>query len=300
MLCAYEEWGEDCLARFNGMFAFAIYDTRDRSLFVARDRLGIKPVYWMQLGEKFAFSSEVKAFLELDWFRPEVDFDGLMSHLLLLWPVDPKTIFAGVEKLPAGHWLRWKDGEVTSSSYWDVLSTPRTGLKEEEVIEELDQLMHTSVDRRMMSDVPVGAFLSGGLDSSLIAALMARKSPGPVSTYTIAFEEEDQAFEAMPDDSRYAKQVAEHIGADHNEIRIQPDIAELLPNTIWHLDEPIADPAAINTYLISSMAKAQGSTVLLSGMGADEVFAGYRKHLSVHLAGIYKRFLPSFVPKMDC
>jgi asparagine synthase (glutamine-hydrolysing) len=297
VICAYEEWGEGCLARFNGMFAFAIYDTRDRSLFVARDRLGIKPVYWIHSGEKFAFSSEVKAFLELDWFRPEVDSDGLMSHLLLLWPVDPKTIFAGVEKLPAGHWLRWKDGEVKSGSYWDVSSTPRTGIKEKEAIEELDQLMQTSVDRRMMSDVPVGAFLSGGLDSSLIAALMARKSSGPVSTYTIAFEEEDQAFEAMPDDSRYAKQVAEHIGADHNEIRIQPDIAELLPNTIWHLDEPIADPAAINTYLISSMAKAHGSTVLLSGMGADEVFAGYRKHLSVRLAGIYKRFLPSFVRK---
>ncbi len=298
VLCAYEEWGPACLHRFNGMFAFAIYDTRDRSLFAARDRLGIKPFYWFRSGDGLAFSSEVKAFLELDSFHPEVDHDGLMSHLLLLWPVDPKTIFTGVEKLSAGHYLRWKGGQITTEKYWDVpLETVRDGLDEETAVEELDALVRTSVDRRMMSDVPVGAFLSGGLDSSLIAALMAEKSNGPVSTYTIAFEAEDQAFESMPDDSGYAKQVANHIGARHKEIRIQPNIAELLPRTIWHLDEPIADPAAINTYLISKMAKEQGTTVLLSGMGADEIFAGYRKHLSVTLASLYKRFLPSFARK---
>jgi asparagine synthase (glutamine-hydrolysing) len=141
----------------------------------------------------------------------------------------------------------------------------------------------------------VGAFLSGGLDSSLIAALMSRLSQEPVRAYTIVFDEQDKLFEAMPDDQKYARTVASHIRADHREILVQPDIVQLLPKLIWHLDEPIADPAAINTYLICKAAKERGTTVMLSGMGADEVFAGYRKHLSVYLAGAYKRFLPPFV-----
>ena len=292
---AYEEWGPECLDRFNGMFAFAIYDARDRSLFLARDRLGIKPLYWSARGDLLVFASEIKALMKIPEIQVEVDWEGLLGYLIFCWSPEPRTSFKGVEKLPPGHWLLWRDGQIKIHCYWDVpFDREQKDLGEEAYGERLDELIQNAVERRMLGDVPVGVFLSGGLDSSLIATLMTQPERERVAAYTVTFDEQDKAYEAMPDDQIYARKVADLIKADHREILIRPDISKLLPEIIWHLEEPIADPAAINTYLISKAAKEAGTTVLLSGMGADEIFAGYRKHISVYLAGIYKRFLPEF------
>jgi asparagine synthase (glutamine-hydrolysing) len=293
---AYEEWGAACLSRFNGMFAFGIYDTKDQSIFLARDRLGIKPLYWCTVAGRLAFASEVKALFPLPWVKREVDWQAMLGYLLFLWCPEPRTAFKGIEKLPAGHWLMWKDGQAQVHPYWNVAwDGEAEDPGEAAYLEQLDELMHRAVSRRMLSDVPVGVLLSGGLDSSLIAALMSRMSDRPVTAYTIAFDERDKAFEAMPDDQVHARRVADHIGADHREILIRPEIVNLLRKMLWHLEEPIADPAAINTYLICRMAKERGTTVMLSGLGADEIFAGYRKHLSVALARHYRAWVPSLI-----
>lgn len=298
VLHAYEEWGADCLKRFNGMFAFAIYDMKDDSVFIARDRLGIKPLYWCQTQGRLAFASEVKSLFQLSWVPRCVDAEALLGYLLFLWSPEPRTSFLGVEKLPAGHWLLWKAGKVHLESYWDIaIQEDGSDLGEDVYLEQLDGLLQQAVQKRMLSDVPVGVFLSGGLDSSVIAACMSQISEQPVSAYTIAFDEQDKSFEAMPDDQLFAKKVASHIQADYREIKIRPDIVNLLPKMLWHLEEPIADPAAINTYLLCQMAKERGTTVMLSGMGADEIFAGYRKHLSVCLAQHYRSIVPEMVHK---
>jgi asparagine synthase (glutamine-hydrolysing) len=296
VLHGYEEWGPRCLDRFNGMFALAVYDARQGTLFAARDRLGIKPLYWHVDGDRLTFASEVRALLAAPWIHAEADWDGLMGHLLFLWSPEPKTAFRDVTKLPAGHWLMWQHGEIRIEPYWDA--KPAAGqipAHPESAARKLDQILRTSVRRRMVSDVPVGVFLSGGLDSSIIAAMMSEESGQRTTAYTIAFGDEDRAFEAMPDDLFYARQVAQHIGADHHEIHLRPKVADLLPWMISHLEEPVADPAAINTYLICRLAKDAGTTVMLSGMGADEILAGYRKHLSVMLARVYRGALPAWV-----
>ncbi len=296
ILSAYDEWGAECVNRFNGMFAFGIYDTRKKELFIARDHLGIKPLYYAQRGNTFAFASEAKAIFEVPGFSRDIDPDGILSTLLLLWVPEPKTGFKDVAKLPAGHYAYFRNGVLTLTEYWDVPIT-EGNIKdrgEATYIEELRHLLEQAVDRQMMADVPVGAFLSGGLDSSLIVALMRKADPAAkLSTYTIAFSERDKKMEAMPDDAMYARKVAKVFETDHHEIEIQPDINEILPKILWHLDDPIADGAAINTYLISKAAKDHGTTVLLNGMGGDEVFGGYRKQLATKMIATYQR-----VPKI--
>ncbi len=301
ILHAYATWGAACLHRFNGMFALAIWDRETRTLFAARDRMGIKPFYYHFDGRRLSFASEIKALLANDWIPREVDRDALFSILLFLWTPDPKSMFKGILKLPAGHHMTFRPGVDPApviERYWDSSVPAANEVKdpgEPALIEELRRLLRASVERRMIADVPLGAFLSGGLDSSLIVALMTELTGGPIQCYTIAYRGEDQKLEKMGDDPLFARQVAEKLGAAYHEIRIEPDIVKLLPQTLYHLDEPIADPAAINTYLISKMAKENGTTVLLSGQGADEIFAGYRKHLATSLAATYQRMLPGFV-----
>lgn len=288
ILAAFDEWGRDCVRRFNGMFAFAIYDTLSRELFIARDHLGIKPLYYVERGGMLAFASEAKALFEIEGIERRPDRDAVLSTLMLIWVPEPKTGFEGVMKLEAGHYATWRDGVLRTAQYWDVPVGERHAERsEEEYLEELRTILEHSVRRQMISDVPIGALLSGGLDSSLIVALMRRVSGGDVDTYTIAFTEEDKRMEAMPDDAHYARVVARHVGTRHSEIVVHPDINELLPRILWHLDDPIADGAAINTYLISRGAREAGTTVLLSGMGADEIFGGYRKHLATLLISKY-------------
>jgi asparagine synthase (glutamine-hydrolysing) len=288
ILAAYDQWGRDCVRRFNGMFAFAIYDIETRELFLARDHLGVKPLYYVERGAMLAFASEAKALFEIDGVERTPDRDAILSTLMLLWVPEPKTGFDGIFKLEAGHHATWRDGVLRTTQYWDV-PIGETGIErsEEEYLEELRAILERSVRRQMISDVPVGALLSGGLDSSLVVALMRKISGGSISTYTIAFTEEDKRLEAMPDDAHYAQIVARHVGTDHHEIVVRPDINDLLPKILWHLDDPIADGAAINTYLISRGARDAGTTVLLSGMGADEIFGGYRKHLATLLISRY-------------
>lgn len=290
LLRAYEVWGQACLNRLRGMFAFAVWDSRAKRLFVARDRLGIKPLYYTRIERGLAFASELKALLRLG-SRPSLQWDAMLSYLLFLWNVGPATPFKDIQQLEPGHWLCWEDGNLTTGRYWDVETDSEAA--DEETGE---MLIGQAVKDRMISDVPVASLLSGGVDSSLISALMAEHArPDPIRTYSIAFKRSDIDLEAMPDDAVYARQVAAHIGSDHEEIVIEPDVVKLLPGILWHLDEPIADPAAINTFLIARAARERGTKVLLSGMGADEIFGGYRKHLSVLLARRYRQFVPRFL-----
>jgi asparagine synthase (glutamine-hydrolysing) len=299
ILAAYDEWGADCVRRFNGMFAFGIYDSQRHELFVARDHLGIKPFYYAQQNDTFVFSSEAKAILALDGFEKRIDPDAVVSTLLRLWVPEPKTGYEGIWKLLPGHYAFFRDGKFTVSEYWDIPIgfDPEPERPESAYVEELRHLLEQAVRRQMLADVPVGAFLSGGLDSSLIVALMRKVNPSAeISSYTIGFTDRDQRMEAMPDDAYYARRVAARFETDHHEISLDPDINELLPKILWHLDDPVADGASINTYLIASAAREKGTIVLLNGMGGDEVFAGYRKQLSVLIGQQYRR-VPGFLRK---
>lgn len=291
ILYAYLEWGTACVEQLNGMWAFALVDTRTNLVMLSRDRLGEKPLYYARLSpERLLFASEIKSLLQCEELPNEANPEGVLSTLLFLWTPEPHTAFKGIEKLPAGCNLLIQDGRTRLEPYWDIDFNGYGNDKGERYyLDELDALLQDTVRRQMIADVKVSAFLSGGLDSSLIAALMTKQKGEPITTYTIAFTETDKKFEAMPDDQKYAKIVAKHLGSDYRELVIKPDVVELLPKLIYHLDEPIADPASINTYLICKAAKESGTTVLLSGMGADEIFSGYRKHLAVKVASLYKR-----------
>lgn len=290
LLAAYETWGERCLERLNGMFAFAIYDARSRRLFAARDRLGIKPFYYHHNGTLLVFASEIKAVLACAQVPRRPDFLALTTPARFQIP--PFTGFDGILKLPPGHCLTFADGRLEVRRYWNLTVSEDAGSKDEDVIERLDGLLNDAVRLQMIADVPVGVFLSGGLDSSLVSALMRRNTSQDIHAFTIRFSEADQRFERMPDDSFYARKVADHFGFRFHEFEIEPRIEELLPKLVWHLDEPLSDPAAINTYLISRAAREHNIVVLLNGMGGDEVFGGYRKHLACLRADLYQKLLP--------
>ncbi len=292
ILAAYDQWGADCLNRFNGMFAFAIYDADSHELFIARDHLGVKPFYYCQRGETLAFASEAKAIFEVHGIEREINFNAVVSSLLFLWVPEPETGFKDVLKLEPGHYGTFRNGELRIVRYWDVPvydADAAPARREEDYVEELRELLERAVRRQMIADVPVGAFLSGGLDSSLIVALMRKISNAPISTYTIAFSAEDKQMEAMPDDAKYAAIVARQFGTDHYEIEARSGSNHLLSDMLRHLDDPVADGASINTFLIAAAAKERGTTVLLNGMGGDEVFGGYRKQLASLLVDRYRR-----------
>lgn len=296
LLCAYEAWGVGCLNKLIGMFAFAIWDAKSKTLFAARDQLGVKPFYYALTNGRFVFASELKALLHVPGLQREIDVDAIHSILLFLWIPDPKTIFQNILKLPAGHYLEYHQGKLKLERYWEIPTAHTDSRPESYYVEGLRAYLQQAVQRQMISDVPVGAFLSGGLDSSAVVSLARGQSNGNFSTYTIKFSEEDSRLEAMPDDAKYARLIAQRFGTEHHEITIAPNLVDLLPKILWHLDEPIADPAAINTYLIAKAAKDSGTTVLLNGMGGDEIFAGYRKHLASMLAITYRR-IPQFLRK---
>lgn len=294
LLHGYEEWGDDLLLRLNGMFAFAIWDARERRLLIARDRFGIKPVYWTETPRGLLFASEVKALLEAEDVRAEPDAAALHEYLAFLWVPGPETMFGGIRKLLPGHVLEWRPGaEVSVRRYWRPRFDLGPAISEPALRDGLRAVLERSVRRQLRSDVPVGVFLSGGLDSSGLLALATRVSDEPVASYTIAFRDEDQSLEQSSDDARFARHMAERCGSRHHEIEVAPDVVALLPKVVWHLDEPVADPAAIVTYLISEAA-ATDVKVLLTGQGADEVFAGYRVHGMPALAN-HLRLLPRSV-----
>src|SRR6266403_2470387 len=300
----YEEYGpvrlKECLNRLNGMFALAICDLRGAlpKLFLARDHFGIKPLYYSERGGKLAFASEVKALLEVPGIEASMSMEALDQYLTFLWVPDPLTMFEGIRKLPAGHYATWQRGDFKIEQYWDLTFPPaehRFERTEDDLAGEIRERFCASVEQQMVSDVPIGAFLSAGLDSSSIVAAMvaARARKQPVRTYTITFPEKYRVGETTIDDPGVPQRLARKLDCEHHEIVVEPDVAGLLPQLTWHMDEPTADPAIITAYLVCREA-GKHATVLLSGVGGDELFAGYRKHYAHHWAQAYQR-IPSGV-----
>jgi asparagine synthase (glutamine-hydrolysing) len=276
------------------MFVIGIYDKREGRLVLARDPFGIKPLFVLRRGTGLAFASELKALLPILGPDAEIDNSGVVAAMVYGWLPDEFCMYQHVSKLLPGHWLeRRSNGTVLEHVYWDPVAEMSEQVATPFDVEHLREVLRDSVSAHMVADVPVATFLSGGLDSSLITVL-ARKRVDRMDCFTIAFRAEDQKFEAMPDDLSFARQVAKAADLNLHEILIRPDLAQMLPRMVDTLDEPIGDGAAINTYLICKSARELGIKVLLSGMGADEIFAGYRRHYACMLASRY-RSVPHFV-----
>jgi asparagine synthase (glutamine-hydrolysing) len=290
VLYLYQEYGAASVRRLKGMFAFAIWDDARKELFLARDHFGIKPLYYCHQGARFAFASEIKALLEIPEMPRRMNLKALNEYLTFLWVPDPLTTFDEIVKLPAGHFAFYRDGDLRVEQYWD-LKFPAADhdfkAKEAELASELRERFTASVKSQLLSDVPLGSFLSAGLDSSSIVAAMSQVSSAPTRTYTIAFADKYRRGEVTFDDTDVARRTANHFGCDHTEIVVEPDVVDLLPKLVWHMDEPVADPAIITAYLVSREAR-KTVTVLLSGVGGDELFAGYRKYSAYHLAQKYQ------------
>jgi asparagine synthase (glutamine-hydrolysing) len=271
---AYEEFGPACVEQFRGMFAFAVWDSGAARLFLARDRVGKKPLYYTLTSRRtLVFGSELKSLFEHPEVVREIDYEALDAYLAFGYVPDPLTIFKGIHKLPPGHHLSFAGGQVSIAPYWDFSFEPfKTGRKEE-YLEELRALLDEAVSVRLISDVPLGAFLSGGIDSSAVVGLMARHSSRPVKTFSIGFNED--TF----DELKYARVTAKQFGTDHHEFIVTPDVCQVVDDLVWHLDEPFADPSVIPTYLVSKLARRH-VTVALSGDGGDELFAGYTRYVT--------------------
>jgi asparagine synthase (glutamine-hydrolysing) len=276
LLRMFALYGPSMLERLNGIYALAIWDDETKRLFLARDRLGVKPLYYTRHGNWFAFASEVRALLPL-WGRADLEPAAIADVLTFLWVPEPRTAFRNIHKLPAGHFA-WVDRDGLEVHEWWDLSFEREERSEAEWTDEVRAGVTAAVQRQMVSDVPLGSFLSGGIDSSAIVAAMAAGNDR-VSTWSIGYSEEDLAHEIVPDDLEWARKVGSQFGVDYHEHVLHPDVLETLPKAIWHLEDPIADPAAISTYLICREAREQ-MPVMLSGMGGDEVFAGYPRYLA--------------------
>jgi asparagine synthase (glutamine-hydrolysing) len=292
VLEAWRHWGPAALERFRGMFAFALADTATGELVLARDPLGIKTLFYTERGDGIVFASELKAIVAALGTELRIEPGALVASMLYYWVPEQRCAIQGVHKLPAGSWARIRPGgRPEIRQYWrvqDVAAEAAHG-----PAADLKSVIEESVRAHLVADVPVSSFLSGGLDSSIITVL-AHQDSDAVDAYTITFRPEDQKLEAMPDDAVYARKVARQFGIDLHEIEISPDIADLLPRMVDILDEPIGDPAAINTLLMCEAARARGVKVILSGMGADELFGGYRKQLACLMASRYRR-LPGAV-----
>lgn len=299
LLTAFAEWGTACLNRLNGMFAFAIWDQQERILTLARDHVGIKPLYYAEVsnnaGTFFIFASEIKAILATGLVDRALNVEGLNQFLTFLWTPDPHTLFSGIHKLPPGHLLTLRYGEAKTREWWDVsFENIEEGRSEawwtDLVLETLDQVVRLE----MVSDVSLGSFLSGGVDSSAIVSLMRNHSNGqPICTYTIGISQEDLRYDIIADDLPWARRVSAQLGTNNHELILNPDVTMLLPKLVYHLDEPVADPAIIASYLVSQAAR-ETLRVLLSGVGGDEVFAGYPRLLAMKLAGTIEP-VPRFV-----
>ena len=279
LLAMYARHGADMLTQLNGMFAFAIWDTVADELFLARDRLGVKPLYWAQNDGRLYFASEVKALLPaLPPARMRTDM--VSDYLTFLWVPGADTLFEGIYKLEPGHCATFRDGRLSIRQWWDMSFAPEER-DEREWAEIVREAVRSAVKRQMVSDVPLGSFLSGGIDSSAIVAFMT-EAVERVTTYTVGFSSEDLSHDIVPDDVGYARQMGQQFHTDYHEEILEPKVVDLLPKLIWHMDEPIADPACISTYLICKAARER-LTVILSGMGGDEIFAGYPRHLAAQI-----------------
>ena len=285
LLLGWLHEGERFVERLNGMFAFAIWDRRERTLSLVRDPLGIKPLYYTEPSSgALLFASEIKALYAYPGLRREPDFPTLQQHLTFCYACCERTALAGISRLLPGTILRWsaETRRVALRRYSSFDYEPADSRSRDDAVAELRQLLKSSIERQLVSDVPVGTFLSGGLDSTLITALAAQHRGGDLDGYTITYPTADNVVDGFDDDAPHARAAAEALGIRLREIEIRPKVAELWPRLVYHLDEPIADPAAIACYLISKLARDSGTTVLLSGQGADELFAGYPRYRAMH------------------
>jgi asparagine synthase (glutamine-hydrolysing) len=290
VLEALRAWGPDALRRFRGMFAFALFDERRGSVLLARDPLGIKPLYVMPRGDGVVFASELKAIVSAVGPELTVNPRALVASTLFYFVPEEVTSLQGVFKLPPGSWAQWgPEGSQGPHRYWAAAEEARLAAEQEPA--DLAAVLEDSVAAHLVADVPVASFLSGGLDSSLVTAMAASRDPS-IEAYTITFRAQDQRLEAMPDDAVYARKMAAHLGIRLHEIEISPNVVDMLPEIVDTLDEPIGDPAAINTVLMCRAARDAGVKVLLSGMGADELFGGYRRHLACLLGARYQGVVP--------
>ena len=280
LLTAYAAYGVECLFRLHGMFAFALWDGGRRRLVLARDRVGKKPLYYRLDGDGIAFASEPKAFLAEPAFEARPDVTALSDYLTYHYVPAPGSAFAGVRRLPPAHSLVIEDGVVRIERYWSLRYQPKRHLSEADAATELLARLRGAVRRRLVADVPIGAFLSGGIDSSTVVALMAEASAAPVRTFSIGFEEREY------DERPYARLVARRYGTDHHEYVVQPSAIDILPRLVWHYNEPYADSSAIPTFHLAELTRSH-VTVALNGDGGDESLAGYRRYLANVLAGRY-------------
>ncbi len=287
VLEAWRSWGPAALDRFRGMFALAIFDERSGELVLARDPLGIKPLYYLRRRTGVVFASELKALIAAAGSQLRIEPGAVVASMLYYWLPDQRCAIDGVAKLPPGSWaVARPDGTLTVRKYWDIADVAARAAAGSPA--DLREVIEESITAHLVADVPVSSFLSGGLDSSIVTVL-AHHADRNVDAYTIAFRPQDRRLEAMPDDAAYARKVAARYRISLHEIEISPDIVSLLPRIVDVLDEPIGDPAAINTLLMCEAARERGVKVVLSGMGADELFGGYRKHLACVLASQYGR-----------
>jgi asparagine synthase (glutamine-hydrolysing) len=294
---AYEEWGDDCAHRFRGMFAFGIWDAPKRRLLLVRDRLGVKPLYWARAGDSLLFASEIKSILASGIIPASANRHALSEVLATRYTSGDETLFEGIQKLLPGHRLIFENNQVRTEQYWDLpLDGPDPELErqdDETLIARFRDLLRESVRLRLMADVPLGAFLSGGIDSTVVAALMAREMDRPVQTFSVAFA--DHGFNELS----YAREAAEAIGADSHEIVINDgDFFAALPKMVWHEDEPIAHPSSVPLHFVSALAR-QHVKVVLTGEGSDELLAGYGKYpralANWAAGGVYERLVPGAV-----
>jgi asparagine synthase (glutamine-hydrolysing) len=292
---AYEDLGEDCFRKFNGMFAIAIWDERKGKLILARDRLGKKPLYYSSLGDTFLFGSELKAVLAYPEFPRTLDRVSLLKYLFYEFIPCPHTIFKDARKLPPASFLVWERGKTKIQEYWSPFSqrSGSDGIDEVSASERMMELLRKSVQRRLIADVPLGVFLSGGIDSGAIAALAQAEVPGKVETFSIGFE--DPSF----DESQYALMVSKHLGTNHHEQRMSPeDLLKIVPGLPDILDEPMADASILPTYLLSKFTRKH-VTVALGGDGGDELFAGYPTYLAHRFATRYGWILNPLHPALS-
>jgi asparagine synthase (glutamine-hydrolysing) len=282
ILAAYRQWGVECLARLRGMFAFALWDAPRRRLFIARDRVGKKPLHYLLDRDGIAFASEPKAFFADPAFEARPSPEAISAYLTYQYVPSPLSAFLGVQKLPAAHYLLAENGEVRVQRYWKLSYARKRQVTDDDARAELVDRLREAVRMRLISDVPLGAFLSGGIDSGLIVALMSSVSNAPVKTFSIGFEEQD--YNELP----YARTVARRYGTDHHEFVVRPDALAIFQQLVWHYNEPYADSSAIPSYYLSQLARRH-VTVALNGDAGDENFAGYRRHITPEAAQRFDR-----------
>jgi asparagine synthase (glutamine-hydrolysing) len=288
---AYEQWGEEGFARLRGMFGIALWDSRDATLLLARDRVGIKPLHYAVERDRIYFASEIKSILAAWETEPAIDLAALDHYLSYLYTPGDGSIFAGIRKLPPGHLLRWQRGKLHVRRYWQVPVDQSMPASDEEAVQGLRAVLRDAVRSHLMSDVPLGAFLSGGVDSSLVVGLMAEASSQPVRTFSIGFDVPQY------DELEHARVVARHFGTDHHEFVVKPDALAIIDDLISHFDEPFGDSSAIPTWYVSEMARRH-VTVVLSGDGGDELFGGYDRYFPHPRVAAFDRWAPPGTRRM--